>query len=287
MILSGLVPVVLAILIGIPLLSRLRGDYFALGTLGMGQIIQNSLHQGRLFYRRRRRAPSPSDGLHVHEPVLLDGPYPRHPLDCPCLFHDPVEDRTGPPGHQGRRDLRGVPRRPCAQIQDLRFCRRRFSCGLCGSLYGIYLFHINPDSVIKLDWTLYPILMCVIGGAGSVLGPVIGALFMTAVFNADRHLLRGDFTDPRRDTHRYRDGVHARRPRRLGRKAGFHMEEKDGLRPALTPTSCKNLIHFFGSRVVSHYFVLFDRKYALGRSLDLEPCRKRGALIQGRGMERH
>ena len=40
MILSGLVPVVLAILIGIPLLSRLRGDYFALGTLGMGQIIK-------------------------------------------------------------------------------------------------------------------------------------------------------------------------------------------------------------------------------------------------------
>ena len=50
MILSGLVPVVLAILIGIPLLSRLRGDYFALGTLGMGQIIQN-LHQGRQIHR--------------------------------------------------------------------------------------------------------------------------------------------------------------------------------------------------------------------------------------------
>jgi branched-chain amino acid transport system permease protein len=32
--------------------------------------------------------------------------------------------------------------------------------------------------------------MCVIGGAGSVLGPVIGALFMTAVFNlADIYLV--------------------------------------------------------------------------------------------------
>jgi branched-chain amino acid transport system permease protein len=57
-----------------------------------------------------------------------------------------------------------------------------FLTGLCGSLYGIYLFHVNPQSVIKLDWTLYPILMCVIGGTGTILGPVIGAMFMTAVF---------------------------------------------------------------------------------------------------------
>ena len=40
MFLSGLVPVVLAIIIGIPLLQRLRGDYFALGTLGVGEIIK-------------------------------------------------------------------------------------------------------------------------------------------------------------------------------------------------------------------------------------------------------
>ena len=57
-----------------------------------------------------------------------------------------------------------------------------FLTGLCGSLYTYYLFHINPDSVLKLNWTLYPILMCVIGGSGTIAGPVIGAFFMTAVF---------------------------------------------------------------------------------------------------------
>jgi branched-chain amino acid transport system permease protein len=57
-----------------------------------------------------------------------------------------------------------------------------FLAGLCGSLYGIYLFHINPDAVLKLDWTLYPILMCVIGGNGTIMGPVIGAFFMNALF---------------------------------------------------------------------------------------------------------
>ena len=58
-----------------------------------------------------------------------------------------------------------------------------FLAGICGSLYAYYLFHINPDSVLKLNWTFYPILMCVIGGSGTILGPVIGAVFMTAVFS--------------------------------------------------------------------------------------------------------
>src|SRR4030042_354218 len=49
MVLSGLVPVILAIIIGIPLLSRLRGDYFAFGTLGVGQIITVVFIKARKF----------------------------------------------------------------------------------------------------------------------------------------------------------------------------------------------------------------------------------------------
>ena len=51
MALSGLVPVVLAIIIGIPLLSRLRGDYFALGTLGVGQIVKILFIKGGDLYQ--------------------------------------------------------------------------------------------------------------------------------------------------------------------------------------------------------------------------------------------
>ena len=40
MFLSGLGSAVVAILVGIPLLSRLRGDYFALGALGLGEILR-------------------------------------------------------------------------------------------------------------------------------------------------------------------------------------------------------------------------------------------------------
>ena len=49
MFLSGLGPAVLAIAIGIPLLSKLRGDYFALGTLGLGEILRTIFIQGGIF----------------------------------------------------------------------------------------------------------------------------------------------------------------------------------------------------------------------------------------------
>ena len=49
MILSGLVPVIFALAIGIPLLSKLHGDYFALGTLGFGEILKVVCIKGGQF----------------------------------------------------------------------------------------------------------------------------------------------------------------------------------------------------------------------------------------------
>ncbi|MGD0663916.1 MAG: branched-chain amino acid ABC transporter permease [Syntrophorhabdales bacterium] len=190
MILSGLVPVVLAILIGIPLLSRLRGDYFALGTLGMGQIIQVIFVKGGKF-------TGASDGLHLPSTIYSSmRPYYWTGLILAivstALVYFMTRSRIGLALRAIREDETAAAAHGVHVLGYKIFALgvSAFLCGLCGSLYGIYLFHINPDSVIKLDWTLYPILMCVIGGAGSVLGPVIGALFMTAVFNlADIYLV--------------------------------------------------------------------------------------------------
>jgi branched-chain amino acid transport system permease protein len=190
MILSGLVPVVLAIIIGIPLLSRLRGDYFALGTLGMGQIIQVIFVKGGKF-------TGASDGLHLPSTIYSSmRPYYWTGLILAIvstgLVYSLTQSRIGLALRAIREDETAAASHGVHVLGYKIFAlgASAFLCGLCGSLYGIYLFHINPDSVIKLDWTLYPILMCVIGGTGSVLGPIIGALFMTAVFNlADIYLV--------------------------------------------------------------------------------------------------
>lgn len=182
MILSGLVPVILAIIIGVPLLSRLRGDYFALGTLGVGEIVKVVFVKGGAF-------TGASDGLHLPSTVFESmRPYYWTGLLLAIFATAGVyfltrsrvglalrairEDETSAASH-------GI---HLLKYKIFAFAAGAFLAGLCGSLYGIYLFHINPDSVLKLDWTLYPILMCVIGGNGTIIGPVIGAFFMNALF---------------------------------------------------------------------------------------------------------
>jgi branched-chain amino acid transport system permease protein len=64
----------------------------------------------------------------------------------------------------------------------LAFSVGAFLTGLGGSLQAYYLFHIHPAGFFNLKWALYPILMSIMGGAGTVLGPVIGAFFLTGVF---------------------------------------------------------------------------------------------------------
>ena len=184
MILSGLVPVILAIIIGVPLLSRLRGDYFALGTLGVGEIIKVVFVKGGAF-------TGASDGLHLPSTVFESmRPYYWTGLFLAIFATAGVyfltrsrvglalrairEDETSAASH-------GI---HLLKYKIFAFAAGAFLAGLCGSLYGIYLFHINPDSVMNLNnWMFYPLLMCVLGGNGTIIGPIIGAFFISALFS--------------------------------------------------------------------------------------------------------
>ena len=182
MILSGLVPVILAITIGIPLLSRLRGDYFALGTLGVGEII-------KVIFVKGGRFTGGSAGLHLPSKVYASmDPYYWTGLFLAFLstaaVYFMIKSRIGLALRAIREDETSAASHGIhiLKYKIFAFAVGAFLAGLCGSLFGIYLFHINPDAVLKLDWTLYPILMCVIGGNGTIMGPVIGAFFMNALF---------------------------------------------------------------------------------------------------------
>jgi branched-chain amino acid transport system permease protein len=182
MAISGLVPVVLAIVIGIPLLSRLRGDYFALGSLGVGEIVKILFIKGGFF-------TGGADGLHLPSRVYRSmSPYYWTGLFLALLstavVYFVIRSKTGLALRAIREDETSAASHgiPVLRYKILALAISAFLAGLCGSLYGIYVFHVNPESMLKLDWTLYPILMVVIGGTGTILGPVIGAIFMTAVF---------------------------------------------------------------------------------------------------------
>ena len=50
--------------------------------------------------------------------------------------------------------------------------------GLIGALFAWFLIFINPDSVFGLEIALLPVVMAMLGGSGTVVGPLIGAVFV-------------------------------------------------------------------------------------------------------------
>jgi branched-chain amino acid transport system permease protein len=57
---------------------------------------------------------------------------------------------------------------------------------LAGSFYAIYVGFIDPPTVLGLDTSVQIVLICIIGGIGTIYGPVIGALVLVPVSEALR-----------------------------------------------------------------------------------------------------
>jgi len=50
--------------------------------------------------------------------------------------------------------------------------------GVIGAIFAWFLIFINPDSVFGLEIALLPIVMTMLGGSGTVAGPLLGAIFV-------------------------------------------------------------------------------------------------------------
>jgi len=184
MILSGLVPVVFAFAIGIPLLGKLRGDYFALGTLGFGEILKVAFIKGGHFTGGPIGIMLPSSVYTTMRPhywmalflaVLATGVVYFMTRSRIGLALVAIREDETAASSSGIHVLK---------YKVLAFAISAFLFGACGSLYAYYLFQVSPDGFLILRWTLYPVLMCVIGGSGTVIGPILGSFVMTGVFTA-------------------------------------------------------------------------------------------------------
>lgn len=180
--LSGLIPAILAVAIGIPLLSKLKGDYFALGTLGLGEIMRVMFIQGRAL-------TGGSGGLMLKSSVYTSmTPYYYSALllaiFATATTYFMINSLTGLALMAVRDDETAAAANGIhvLKYKVLAFTVGAFIAGLCGSLQAFYLFHIHPMNFFGLNWTLYPILMCIIGGVGTITGPIIGAILLSALF---------------------------------------------------------------------------------------------------------
>ena len=57
-----------------------------------------------------------------------------------------------------------------------------FWAGVIGGVYGPFITYISTESVFALSWTLDMIVMTLVGGIGTVMGPIVGG-FVLAIIN--------------------------------------------------------------------------------------------------------
>jgi len=67
-------------------------------------------------------------------------------------------------------------------LKALVFLLTAFATGLCGALLFIQIGRISPDAAFSLlDWTAFVIFIVVIGGIGTLPGPIVGVLVFYAL----------------------------------------------------------------------------------------------------------
>ena len=59
--------------------------------------------------------------------------------------------------------------------KNIAHCLSAFLVGVAGGLYVVYLSYVHPDTVFSFDLSIGMVLMGVIGGVGTLWGPVLGA----------------------------------------------------------------------------------------------------------------
>jgi branched-chain amino acid transport system permease protein len=64
--------------------------------------------------------------------------------------------------------------------KSVAFALSAFFVGVCGAIWGEYLTYIRPNLFLILLIAVNMVLMCILGGKGTVAGPIVGAILIVA-----------------------------------------------------------------------------------------------------------
>ncbi|QDL38972.1 branched-chain amino acid ABC transporter permease [Rhodoferax sediminis] len=177
MVFGVVLAVVFAVLLGIPVL-RLKGHYFAIATLALSQVMaaivsniplagQNiglvlpPLNNDRLFYEL-------SLGLLVIATLTIFW------LTRSRFGFGLIAIRENEEGAA----VMGV---NTTLYKVMAFALSGIFSALAGGIHAYWITFLDPDSAFDISLNVKMIIMAVFGGAGTVLGPIVGALSLSAI----------------------------------------------------------------------------------------------------------
>ncbi|TAL64638.1 MAG: branched-chain amino acid ABC transporter permease [Burkholderiaceae bacterium] len=177
MVFGVVLAVVFAVLLGIPVL-RLKGHYFAIATLALSQVMaaivsniplagQNiglvlpPLNNDRLFYEL-------SLGLLVIATLTIFW------LTRSRFGFGLIAIRENEEGAA----VMGV---NTTLYKVMAFALSGIFSALAGGIHAYWITFLDPDSAFDISLNVKMIIMAVFGGAGTVLGPIVGAVSLSAI----------------------------------------------------------------------------------------------------------
>jgi branched-chain amino acid transport system permease protein len=195
-ILAGLVTSVLALVIGYPML-RLRGPYFAVGMLAfseLGRVIVTSWDGltlgGRGVYLPIVRLQREEEGMSWWDrfQMQLHNDQNYFAMLVLAVVAVVVAYAIG----TSRFGLRLLAIRddevaaqamgiPTTRVKMAAFTLSAFFPGVAGAIYARQVGYIDPITVFAVVWSIRAIATAIVGGQGTILGPVIGAAVLTLV----------------------------------------------------------------------------------------------------------
>jgi branched-chain amino acid transport system permease protein len=182
--LGGLAALILSLPVGI-ICFRLQGPYFAIATIGLAEAL-------RLLVLHFREITNGAQGLTV--PFRGDAPwhlqfasklpyyYLALAMAVAVVFIVRRMDRSRL-GHylvaigqnQDAAEALGV---NSSRAKAKALALSAFLTGVAGVFYAQYTYVIHPDSVFGLGLSIQIALVAIVGGVGTILGPVLGAVIM-------------------------------------------------------------------------------------------------------------
>jgi len=176
---GGCVAALAASVVGVPLL-RLRGHYFAIATLGVLEAVREITTNVAFF----------GGGMGITLPVVAEAPEPFFRLIYYAMLAAVfaytaiawwlTRSRFGYALRTIKSDeeAAGVIGIPATRYKVTVWAISAFCTGLVGGLYAYWLKYIEPPFVFDIMISVKAWIMMLLGGAGTLLGPIAGAFLL-------------------------------------------------------------------------------------------------------------
>lgn len=203
MLVGGVFAAILAVAIGYPTM-RLRGPYFALTTIAFAEIIRIWFENTDMVFGINLKG---AEGLSV---PLIGTSWAKFQFDSKVPYYYIIlcmlvlvmtmtwlmeRSRLGVclKAIRGDRDAAESLGINPTRYTLTALAMSAFMTALGGSFYAQFIRFINPERNMGTELSIDMALMSIIGGQGTVFGPLIGALFLAPLAEITRTYLGGQF----------------------------------------------------------------------------------------------